>query len=118
MNFVADESVDHPIVLRLRETGHTVWAVVEMAPGISDTVVLDIANRQGAILLTGDKDFGELVFRDEQYSFGIVLLRLAGLSAVEKASLVDSVIRQYYDELANAFTVIGIRSVRIRPHLI
>ncbi len=37
MNFVADESVDYPIVLRLRQEKYTVWAVAEMEPGIADT---------------------------------------------------------------------------------
>ena len=118
MNFVADESVDHPIVLQLREAGHIVWAVVEIAPSISDTIVLDIANQRKAVLITGDKDFGDLVFRDKRYSFGIILLRLAGLSATEKADLVTSVIAQHHNELANAFAVIGTRSLRIRPQLI
>ncbi|MBN1886716.1 MAG: DUF5615 family PIN-like protein [Thermoflexales bacterium] len=43
MNFVADESIDQPIVVRLRQEGHTVLAVVEMEPSISDeTVTADI----------------------------------------------------------------------------
>jgi hypothetical protein len=45
MIFVADESVDQPIVSFLRNEGHTVIAVVEMEPGISDAVVLEIANQ-------------------------------------------------------------------------
>lgn len=117
MNFVADESVDYPIVLRLRQEKHKVWAVAEMEPGIADTVVLDIANQQGVVLITGDKDFGELVFRDKRYAFGVILLRLAGLTALEKADLVASAINQYSDKLENAFAVIGPRSVRIRPRL-
>lgn len=118
MKFVADESVDYPIVCRLRQEGHTVWAVAEMEPGIADTVVLEIANQQGVILVTGDKDFGELVFRDKRYTFGIILLRLAGLTAVAKAEVVVSAIKQHHDKLANAFAVIGSQSVRIRPRVI
>ena len=57
---LADENINQQIVERLRQDGHTVWYVVEMEPGISDDVVLDLANREGALLLTGDKDFGEL----------------------------------------------------------
>ena len=63
MNLLADENINQQIVDRLRQDGHVVWYVVEMDPGISDDVVLDLANREGALLLTGDKDFGELVFR-------------------------------------------------------
>jgi predicted nuclease of predicted toxin-antitoxin system len=118
MNFVADESVDYPIVRRLRQAGHTVWAVAEMEPGIADTVVLEIANQQGVIMITGDKDFGELVFRDKRYAFGVILLRLAGLAAAVKAEIVTDAINQHRDKLTNAFVVIGPRSVRIRPRVI
>jgi hypothetical protein len=55
MNFVADESVDQPIVTRLREEGHTVLAVVEMQPSISDEAVLGMANKQGMVLLTSER---------------------------------------------------------------
>ncbi len=44
MNFLADESVDHPIVERLRDDGHDVLAVAEMAPSIPDETVLAHAN--------------------------------------------------------------------------
>ena len=54
MKFVADESVDFPIVERLRQDGHSVWAVVEMDSGISDDLALDHANRQNAVLLTAE----------------------------------------------------------------
>ena len=73
MKFVADESVDFPIVERLRQDGHSVWAVVEMDAGIADDLVLDHANRQNAVLLTADKDFGELVFRLKRLNLGVVL---------------------------------------------
>ena len=58
MKFVADENVDLPILARLRNGGHEVYAVSEMSAGISDDEVLKQANQQGVVLLTGDKDFG------------------------------------------------------------
>lgn len=63
MNLVADESIDAPIVATLRSDGHEVAYVAEMHPGISDDDVLGNANKTQCPLLTGDKDFGELVFR-------------------------------------------------------
>jgi predicted nuclease of predicted toxin-antitoxin system len=63
MKLLADESVDQQIVDRLRKDGHEVWYVTEMEPGISDDLVLKKANQEMAILLTANKDFGELVFR-------------------------------------------------------
>jgi predicted nuclease of predicted toxin-antitoxin system len=114
MNLLADESVDGPIVERLRREGHRVQYVAEMEPGMSDDAVLELANRHGSLLLTADKDFGELVFRQHRLMPGIVLIRLAGLSPTEKARIVASVIALRSTELPQAFTVITPRMVRVR----
>lgn len=81
MKFVADEDIDWPIVEHLRHRGHVVWYVAEMEPGMPDETVLDLARNEGALLLTADKDFGELVFRQRRLTSGVILLRLEGLSA-------------------------------------
>ena len=52
MNFLADESVDQPIVEQLRADGHDVLAVAETAPSIPDDTVLAQANHRGDLLLT------------------------------------------------------------------
>jgi predicted nuclease of predicted toxin-antitoxin system len=88
MNLLADESVDESIVARLRQDSHEVIYVAELEPGIPDSLVLDRANEQGALLLTADKDFGELTFRMNRVHGGGVLVRLAGLSTEAKADLV------------------------------
>ena len=72
MKFVADESVDYQIVSRLREDGHEVLYIAETQSGASDDSVLTQANLQQAVLLTSDKDFGDLVFRQNLVSSGIV----------------------------------------------
>jgi predicted nuclease of predicted toxin-antitoxin system len=63
MILLADENVDAPIVAELRAAGHRVDYVRELDPGIDDQTVLAFANGRDALLLTSDKDFGELVFR-------------------------------------------------------
>ena len=118
MKFVADESVDQPVISRLRQDGHEILAVIELEPGIADEKVLELANQEGVVLLTGDKDFGELVFRDRRYAFGIVLIRLSGLLPDEKGEIVGGLVRQHAGELAHAFTVISARNVRIRPRMV
>jgi predicted nuclease of predicted toxin-antitoxin system len=74
VNFLADESVDRQIVDHLRQDGHHVWYVAEMEPGVSDDAVFDLANREEALLLTADKDFGELVFRLRRLAPRVVLV--------------------------------------------
>ena len=114
MKFLADESVDRQVVDRLRSDGHEVWYVTEMEPGILDGLVLSRANQEMAILLTADKDFGELVFRQKRISTGVILARLAGISPGQKAELVSTAISQHLAELESAFTVIAPGSIRIR----
>lgn len=108
MKFVADECVDGRIVARLRAGGH------EFGPGAGDEAVLETANRTGALLLTADKDFGDLVFRLGKVSGGVVLVRLAGLPEHEKADVVATVVARHGDELRGAFTVVTPRGIRIR----
>ncbi len=114
MTFVADESVDQQIVAHLRSEGHVVLYIVETGPGASDTDVLKLAKSKGAILLTADKDFGEIVFRQRQVTEGVIFIRLAGQSQKRKAEMVSSAVKRHGEELSNAFTVITPGGIRIR----
>jgi predicted nuclease of predicted toxin-antitoxin system len=118
MNFLADEGVDFPVVQRLRSEGHDVFYVAEMAPAISDEEVLAAANEKGALLLTADRDFGELVYRLRRISEGVLLMRLAGLSPARKAEVMSSVVRVHGERLIRAFTVVTPGMVRLRPRVI
>ena len=77
MNIVADENIDVHIIKRLRADGHSVQSLAEFEPGIDDEAVLRESRETNAILLTADKDFGELVFRQGLVHSGVVLIRLA-----------------------------------------
>lgn len=114
MTFVADESVDLPIVLRLRQDGQTVWYVAEMQPSLPDDAVLDLSNQYAAPLLTADKGFGELVFHQKRVMSGVILIRLAGLLVETKAEIVAAAVHQHGAEFVGAFTVITPNAVRIR----
>lgn len=117
MNLLADESVDRPIVEKLRGAGYSVLYVAEIEPGISDEEVLNSANEENALLLTADKDFGELDFRQRRMSLGVVLIRLSGLSAAKKSEIVLSTFKQHNKEFLNSFSVISAGGVRIRKSI-
>ncbi|MCK4390836.1 MAG: DUF5615 family PIN-like protein [Desulfobacterales bacterium] len=114
MNFLADENIDKPIVERLRKDGHVVLYVIEIEPSISDDEVIQRANLESALLLTADKDFGELVFRQGRIVYGVILIRLAGLSPQRKAGVVSMALQEHAGELTQNFTVITPGAVRIR----
>ena len=117
MNLLADEGVDAQIVERLRADGHDVPYVAEMSPSITDDEILDRANADESPLVTGDKDFGELVFRLHRATYGVILIRLPGLSSPLKAAIVSDAIRLHRDDMLHAFTVISPGMVRIRRDL-
>lgn len=114
MRLLADENVDRPIVERLRRDGHDVIYVAELDPGITDRDVLRRAEAAGAVLLTEDKDFGEMVFREHLISRGVVLIRLAGVSVSGKAMLVSAAVGKHADDLSGNFSVVTPGAVRIR----
>ena len=114
MNCVADENVDSQIVRQLRAAGHDVWYVAEQAPGIDDEDVLRHSTSRDALLLTGDRDFGDLVFRQGKASAGVLLIRLAGMAAMVKAQLVVQTVGDHSAELRGAFSVLTQKTLRIR----
>lgn len=115
MNLLADESVDRHIVERLRQDGHDVLYIAEAEPSIPDATVFELANEKAALLVTEDKDFGEIVFRDNRLSSGgVVLLRLAGLPSAKKAEIVAEAFQTRSMEFPNHFSVIAPGRIRIR----
>lgn len=114
MKLLADEGIDLPIVESLRRDGHFVLYVAEMEPGIQDNEVLKRANKEKAILLTADKDFGELIYRQGLLSHGIILVRLKGLSPKLKGEIVSKAIQTHASKLRKIFAVITPSTIRIR----
>jgi predicted nuclease of predicted toxin-antitoxin system len=114
MKLLADENLDLSVVARLREAGHQVLAVAEMESGISDDIVLDRANAEAAMLLTEDKDFGELAFRQCLVHHGVIPVRLTGLPGATKAATLIQLLEEHRLELPGTFTVLSPGMVRIR----
>jgi len=67
MNLLADESVDYAIIAALRNKGFVVRSISEEHPGIKDKEVLSKAILYNCLLLTEDKDFGELTYRRQVF---------------------------------------------------
>jgi predicted nuclease of predicted toxin-antitoxin system len=111
---LADESVDYPVVDALRQKGIDVKYIAEFKSGVTDEIVLENAIRESRILLTADKDFGELVYRLGMLHSGVVLYRLTGLENKQKVKIIVSVFDDHLTELEDKFTVINQTHIRIR----
>jgi len=120
MNFVADENIDEPIIKALRKLHLNILSISEAMPGCSDSEVLAFANKNNSFIITSDKDFGELIFRQRKILKGVILLRLHGLRPEEKLKLVEEFFTKRISVLNenNLFVVISENSVRIRKSII
>ena len=114
MNLLADESVDFGIIEALRTNGYEVEAIIEIGPSIDDDEVLEIAIEKDVILLTEDKDFGELTYRLKKPNRGILLIRLSGLTIEKKVEMVLETLDKHMEELKNHFSVLSVNKLRIR----
>lgn len=111
---MADECVSARLVGKLRESGHDVAYVVEMAPGADDRDVADCARRDGRLLLTDDKDFGELVIRQRLSVPGLVLMRIGSDDYRQAWRRLDAAIKHFGSELFGRYTIIEAARFRSR----
>ncbi len=74
-----------------------------------------IANKENRILITNDKDFGELVFLQKKLSTGIILLRIKGQKAGNKVSRIKKLLQNYSDKLSRHFVVLMKKKFRFIP---
>ena len=114
LSLLADENIDQRLVSSLRLAGISVYSVAESSPGITDEEVMRLSENLGALILTDDKDFGEIVFRKQRSCPGIVLLRLTGVDYSHKADQVIQVIDKCGSKMTGKFAVITEERVRIR----
>src|SRR3990172_3631440 len=74
--FLADENMPAHAIEAARNAGHDLAWIKEISPGADDEDVLGISLANGRVLLTFDRDFGEMVFREgRRSSRGVILLR-------------------------------------------
>lgn len=115
MKFAADECCDVPVVSGLHADGNDVLYIREIAVGADDVTVLQIATSEERILITEDKDFGELVVRLKLPAFGILLLRMDPADSNSKLARLREVLSSHGNRLAGSFVVVDETKIRFRP---
>ncbi|MEI6072112.1 MAG: DUF5615 family PIN-like protein [Verrucomicrobiae bacterium] len=114
MRLCANENIAEDAVLSLRQAGHDVLWIREAAPGISDESVLARAQFEGRLLLTFDKDFGDLVYRQgADASSGIILFRISQPSATAVAERISTILASRTD-WAGQYSVVDNALIRMR----
>ncbi|MCZ7564981.1 MAG: DUF5615 family PIN-like protein [Burkholderiales bacterium] len=113
VQLLADESCDFLAVRALRAARFDVLAVLERAPGATDDEVVALSVREARVLLTEDKDFGQLVFAANRESVGVVLIRSPASARSALATRVVQLVQREGESLRGAFIVLQPRRTRI-----
>ena len=118
MNFFADENVARAIVAWLRGKGHDVLFASEAKPGTPDVEWLREAQDSARLIVTSDKDFGELIFRDHLNSHGVILMRMEELTIKERLTRLQAVWAVIEANPSGKFIVITEKKIRVRPLIV
>jgi len=115
VRLIADENVTGTVIETLRHRGHDVLAVKESLRSQPDEAILARAQAEQRILITHDKDFGELAYRTRlPASGGVILFRLSGSSSSVDNTRMTQVLESRTD-WAGHFSVITDDKIRMRP---
>lgn len=115
VKLLADECCDALLVQGLRGAGFDVFYVKESARGADDETVLRLGVDQERVLLTEDKDFGELVVRLNLPAHGVILLRIDPANSTRKLDRLLDVLHDQRHSLPSYFVVVDEEKARFRP---
>jgi len=113
MRFLADESCDFVVVQALRADGHDVTTVVQLARGAADAEVMVLADQDNRVLLTEDKDFGQIFYAETDRARTVVLIRFPSALRGTLASTMSEFIHRWGEQITGCFVVIQPGRVRI-----
>ena len=111
--FLADESCDFAVVRALRAAGYDVLAVAERSPGARDEEVIRLATGERRVLLTEDKDFGQLVFAAGKETCGVIFIRYPASLRSELPQRVLDAVKRESSRMQTAFVVLQPKRMRI-----
>lgn len=113
MKFLVDECVGIGVANWLCSEGHDALFVGSIMQGATDDDVLQKACIENRILITCDKDFGDMVFKTGKKHYGIVLIRIMQETLKHKISVLSPLINKYLEQFPGNFIVVTDTAVRI-----
>ena len=114
MKILADANVETALVRWLRGEGHDVVWALDFPSSCSDADVLSTATEQDRVVLTYDRDFGELVFLKHRPAHGVVLLRFDATFQAQRLALLQTHWSTIEQHVTGSFVVVANERVRIR----
>lgn len=114
MKFLVDVGVGKIAEAELRRSDYDVKSVRDLDPRMRDIDILHLAAEEQRIVITMDKDFGELVYREGLSHAGVMLFRMEDATGLEKASVLVNLLAQHADKIQGRFCVYQNGRLRVR----
>lgn len=114
LKFLVDVGVGKKVESFLFESKYDVKSVRDIDHRMKDSEILKTANEDKRIVITMDKDFGELIFNSGLTYYGVLLLRLDSSNSEEKVKIIKEILTKYEDSLQNNFCVYQNSRLRIK----
>lgn len=111
---IIDENVDHEILAQLKSSTYEIFSIQEQSFGITDREIIELAKEKKGIILTEDKDFGELVFAHKISNCSVIFLRYNYPDCDKIIKNIFKVLEIYYDKGEHFFITITATKIRIR----
>jgi predicted nuclease of predicted toxin-antitoxin system len=112
MRFLVDECTGPAVTEWLRNENHEVFSVFDAAKGLADDDILTKALTENWILITNDKDFGEMIFRERREHHGVIFLRLQDERSANKINVLRHLLNSYSEKLIDQFVTVTETKVR------
>ncbi|MBW1702476.1 MAG: DUF5615 family PIN-like protein [Deltaproteobacteria bacterium] len=114
LKFLVDIGVSKKVEEYLVEQGYDTKTVRAIDTRMSDQEIIRLAASEGRMVITMDKDFGELVYHSAMKHCGVLLLRLEDATGLVKLEVVRDILESYSDQIKNHFCVYQNNRFRIR----
>lgn len=113
MKFLVDECTGTSVAEWLRAENYEVFSVFDEWRGASDEEILSKSFNEDYILITMDKDFGEIIFRHQKPHKGVILIRCEPNTFQKRITLLKSLLDHHKENLAFNFVVLSNENIRV-----
>jgi len=114
LKFLVDVGVGRTVEEYLKQKGYETKTVRDIDPRMDDEKIIRMAVSENRMIVTMDKDFGELVYHFSMKHSGVLLLRLEDAASSEKLKVIKNIMTNYADKIRNCFCVFQNNKFRIR----
>ncbi len=114
LKFLIDVGVGEKVEKWLSTQGYDTKSIRDLDPRMPDEEILKLATQEKRMVITMDKDFGELVYNANQPHSGVLILRIEDYNSTQKVYVIRKILQQYQTDIKGKFCVFKDDKLRIR----